>query len=97
MAIVELQKVGERARRQFSGTSSLTNAQLVERINEFVVNNTTGRFAGRFTVIPETYFTKADTARGYSWTMKIKIYAPNMKTVGTLSVESYRIEDLQAA
>jgi hypothetical protein len=94
MACVELEKVGERARRRFSGVSSLTNAQLVERVNRFVTENVTGRFDDRFTIIPDAYFTKADIARGYSWTLAIKIYAPNMKTVMTLSIESYRIEDL---
>ena len=94
MACVELEKVGERARRRFSGVSSLTNAQLVERVNRFVTESVTGRFDDRFTIIPAAYFTKADIARGYSWTLPIKIYAPNMKTVMTLSIESYRIEDL---
>lgn len=95
MACVECEKVGERARRRFSGTSSLTNAQLVERVNKFVDENTTGRFDGRFIIKPDAYFTQADIARGFSWTLPIKVYAPNMKTVATLSIQAYRIEDLQ--
>jgi hypothetical protein len=93
-AIVELEKVGERARRQFSGVTTLTNAQLIERLNEFVIANTVGRFDGRFVIRSNAHITVADLARGYSWTLAIQIYAPNMKTVGTLSIESYRIEDL---
>ena len=96
MACVELQKVGERARRQFSGSSSLSNGQLVERVNQFVVDNTIGRFDDRFVVEPDAYFTAADLARGYSWTLRIKLYAPNMKTVMTLSIEAYRLDDLAA-
>jgi hypothetical protein len=95
MACVELEKVGDRARREFSGVSSLTNAQLIERVNRFVTENTTGRFDGRFVIVPAAYFTEADIARGYSWTLPIKIYAPNMKTVQTLTIQAYRIEDLQ--
>lgn len=94
MAIIELQKVGDRARRKFSGVSSLSNAQLVERVNQFVTDNTIGRFDNRFVIVPETYFTEADLASGYRWSLRIKIYGPNMKTVMSLSVESYRIEDL---
>lgn len=94
MACVELEKVGMRAHKRFSGVSSLTNAQLIERVNKYVVDNTVGRFDNRFVITPEAYFTQADIARGYSWTLPIKIYAPNMKTVMTLSIESYRIEDL---
>lgn len=95
MACVELEKVGDRARRQFSGADDLTNEQLVERVNEFITQNTTGRFDDRYVIIPDTYFTAADQARGYSWSTKIKLYSPSMKTVGTLSIEAYRIEDLQ--
>jgi hypothetical protein len=97
MACVECEKVGERARRQFSGVSSLTNAQLVEKVNDFIIENTLGRFDGRFVIKPVTYFTAADVARGYSWTTNIQIYAPNMKTVMTLTIQSYRISDLPAA
>lgn len=94
MACVELEKVGDRARRQFSGTSKLSNGQVIERVNQFVVDNTTNRFDGRFVIKPETYFTAADVARGFSWALKIKIYAPNMKTVQTLTIEAHRIEEL---
>lgn len=96
MACVELQKVGDRARRQFSGVSSLTNGQLIERVNQFVVDNTLSRFDDRFVIEPEAYFTAADLAAGYRWSLRIKLYAPNMKTVMTLSIEAYRIDDLAA-
>ena len=96
MACVELEKVGERVRRQYSGASDLTNAQLVERVNQAVIDQTLGRFDDRFIIQPDAYFTAADLARGYSWTLRIKIYAPNMKTVMTLSLEAYRIDDLAA-
>lgn len=94
MACVELEKVGERARRRFSGVSSLTNGQLVERVNAFVTENTIDRFDGRFVVVPDAYFTAADIARGYSWALNIKLYAPSMKTVMTLAIQSYRISDI---
>ena len=96
MACVELQKVGERAWRQFSGVSSLTNAQLKERVEEFVNGAVIGRFDDRFVIVPEVYFTDADLQRGFSWSLRIKLYAPNMKTVMTMSVQANRIDDLAA-
>lgn len=96
MACIELQKVGERAWREFSGTSTLTNLQLKERVEEFVSDNVNGRFDDNFVIIPEAYFTDSDLQRGYSWSLRIKIYAPNMKTVMTLSVQANRLDDLQA-
>ena len=96
MACVELEKVGERARRRFSGESSLTDAQLLANVNTFVNQNTTGRFDGRFVIRPNAYLTAADVARGFSWSLAIKIYAPNMRTVMSLAIQSYRIGDLSA-
>lgn len=95
MACVELQKVGERAWRSFTGSSDLTNGQLIERVNQFVVDNTVGRFDDRFVIVPDAYISKADEQRGYSWSLRIKIYAPNMKTVMSLFIEAYRISDLE--
>ena len=97
MACVELQKVGERSWRQFTGSANLTNAQLVDRVNNFITENTIGRFDDRFVIQPDAYFTDADLARGYSWTLRIRIYAPNMKTVATLSLEARRIDELGLA
>lgn len=94
MAVVELQKVGDRAHRRFSGVSSLSNGQLIERVNKFVDENTTNRFDNRFVIKPNAYYTQADIARGYSWTLEINIYGPNMKTVQTVYVASRRLSDL---
>jgi hypothetical protein len=93
MACVELQKVGERTHRHFSGSTSLTNAQLIERVNADVVNQTIGRFANLFQVVPAAYISGGDEARGYSWTLPIKLYANGMKTVMSLSIETYRMSD----
>lgn len=97
LGCVELEKVGQRARRAFSGNTQLTNAQLVSRVNQFVKDNTNQRFDGRFVIVPDCYFTAADLARGFSWSLNIKLYANNMKTVQTLQISAYRMEDLPAA
>lgn len=93
MACVELQKVGARAWRRFSGTANLTNAQLADRVANFIRENTVGRFDDRFVIEPEVYFTAADIARGYSWSTRIRIRAANMKTVQTLSLEARRLDE----
>jgi hypothetical protein len=93
MAICQLNKVAHAAWREFTGVSNLTNAQLAERVNGFVVRRTTGRFDNRFRIVPDAFFTDYDLLRGYSWTLPIKIYAPNMKTVMTTYVQAYRIDN----
>lgn len=95
MGCVELEKVGDRIRRKFSGNSKLSPNQLVDRVNKEAVKQTNQRFDGRFTIIPKTYFTDADAARGYSWTLMLQIYANNMPTVETLIIQANRSTDLQ--
>lgn len=97
MACIEIQKVGERVHRHFTGSVSLTDAQLVDRVNKKVEELTVGRFANMFKIVPAAYLTDADVARGFSWTLPIKLYANNMKTVQTLSIEARRMSDLDAA
>ena len=94
MAICELNKVAHAAWREFTGVSNLTPSQLVERVNNFVTTNTQNRFDSRFVIQPDANLTEMDRLRGYSWTLPIKIYANNMRTVMTTYVQAYRMDDL---
>lgn len=94
MAICELNKIAHAAWREFTGVSNLTPAQLVERVNNFVIGRTQNRFDSRFVIQPDANLTEMDRLRGFSWTLPIKIYAQNMRTVMTTYVQAYRMEDL---
>ena len=94
IAICELNKVAHAAWREFTGVSNLTPAQLVERVNNFVIARTQNRFDARFVIQPDANLTEMDRLRGFSWTLPIKIYAQNMRTVMTTYVQAYRMEDL---
>ena len=93
MAICELNKVAERAWRYYSGTSYLTAGQLAVRIDNFIREAVNGKFDSRFVIEPETYYTDADKARGYSGTTRIKLYANNMFSVLTCYIQSFRMSD----
>lgn len=96
LACCELEFLGAKAWRRYTGSSGLTDAQITDRVNKYITDNVTGRFAGRFVIVADAQITDGDKKRGYSWTLPIKIYAPNMKTVETLRIEAYRIEDAPA-
>ena len=96
VAIAYLNKVSHAAWREFSGSISLTNAQLEEQVNTFVANQVKDKFDGKFVIVPNATVTELDNVRGYSWTLPVKIYANNMKTVMTTYVEAYRMSDLDA-
>jgi hypothetical protein len=90
----ELQKVGQRAWRAFTGNVHLKEPQLIKEVNKFVVNNTNGRFADLAVVIPKCTITNSDSKLGFAWTLPIQVYTNNSKTVMTLSVENYRMTQL---
>lgn len=91
MACVELEKIGHRVWREFSGAISLTDTQLIEKVNNSVNNRVNGKFAGLFKIVPAAYVSGGDATRGYSYTLPIKIFANNSKNVMTLSVQANRM------
>lgn len=96
VAISYLNKVEHAAWREFTGVMSLTDAQLEEQVNEFVAGLVKDKFDGLFVIVPDATVTELDALRGYSWTLNVKIYANNSKTVMTTSVSAYRRSDLEA-
>lgn len=94
VAISYLNKIEHAAWREFSGATDLTEAQLEERVNEFVIEKVKDKFDGQFVIVPDCQVTNLDSIRGYSWTLNIDIYANNMKTVMTAMVSARRMSDL---
>lgn len=94
MCCVEMQKVAERVWRLFSGSVSLEDPVLFDRVNRAVEERSVGRFAGLFKIVPAAYKTEADQARGYSYTLPISIYGNVMSTVATVELKAYRLSDL---
>lgn len=94
VAVSYLNKIAHSAWREFTGTISLSNAQLEERVNSFVTDILKDAFDGKFVVVPAAKVTEEDALRGFSWTLPIKIYANNMVTVMATSVEAYRMDAL---
>jgi hypothetical protein len=96
-ACAQLVSLGEKVHRDFTGRSDLTKEQLVERINAAYMAAVKDKFDNRFTIIVSTEFTADDDLRGYSWTTKVKLGASPMRSVQSLTIESYRAEDLANA
>lgn len=95
---IDLEKVAQRAYRDLTGISGkMTQAQFIMRSNQLILDRVEGRYDGRVTVRPDTYFTAADEQRGYSWRTDIHMYGENMRTVGTYTVVAHRSSDLELA
>ena len=95
IAVCELEKVCERVWRELTGIQTLTVAQFIERSDELITKKVANRFDDKFIIVPETYLTEGDEQRGFSWSCKVNMYAANMRTVGTYTIVSRRIEDYQ--
>ena len=91
MGICTLNTIGDEAFRNFTGSSNYTPAQLINNVNKFVNDRVNGIFAGRFVIVPNCQITSFDAVKGYSFTLPIKIYAPDMMTVMTTYIQAYNI------
>ena len=96
-ACVELTKVCIRVIRELMGDDKMTDELFIQtsnnRISQLVSE---GKFDNRFKIVPETFKTPADTANGFSWSVRAHLYANNMRTLGQLTIVVHRREELAA-
>ncbi len=90
-------KLNDAAWRTFTGATDLSNAELKEAVETFITDNLLDAFDKQLTVIPEVTITAGDDERGYSWHLKVKVYANNQKTVMVSHIEAHRASDLLGA
>lgn len=93
----ELNKIGQRIWREFSGSSTLTDDQFIDTVNARYNELIKDRFTNVFTIIPNAFISPDQKKRGYAWTLQVKVGAPNMKTVEELYLDVYRKDDLDSA
>lgn len=94
LIVAYCEKVVVQTWKQLTGRSDLTKEQFIERSNQLIAEGVRNRFDGRVVIEPDTYYTAADDARGYSWSCRVNVYANVMKTVGTYTIVTRRMEDL---
>lgn len=81
-----LNRIGELAWRVFTGDSRLTSLQYADRVDRFIEAQTKDCYDLRADITPRSYYTPADTRRGYSWHTDIEGLFDGMKTVETLTI-----------
>jgi len=94
VALSSATRIAADAWREFTGTSSLSNAQFISAVDAYLVKRFSGIYGGVVTVIPQTIITAEDEQRGYSWKVVNKLYAQNAKTKMVYATEIYRSSDL---
>ena len=91
---VDIVKVCRAVWTELVGITDLTDAQFIQRSNDKIAKAVAGKYDGRVTIVPRTYFTEADTKRGFSWSCDVDMYMGNLRTVGSFTVRANRLGDL---
>lgn len=96
IALCTVTKVAHKCWKYFSGTISLTENEFKAAVEDFLEKELAGRFGKIINTVPVCEITDDDRQRGYSWRMKIKLAANNMKTVCVYNTEVYRMGEENA-
>lgn len=97
-ACVELTKICTRVIRELQGDDKMTDELFMQTSNRRISELASeAKFDNRFKIVPETFKTPADTANGFSWSVRAHLYANNMRTLGQLTIVVHRREELDAA
>lgn len=94
MACCYIQKVHNRAWLTVVGNSSLTNAEVVNKVDNYITTHIQSSFDGRFRIQSETYFTPVDILHGYSFTTETSIYSTVTKHRATFKINTHRMSTL---
>ncbi len=90
MAVCQIWKYAVFGWQAVVGNQKLTKEQLISRSNEVIIDNISGKFDDRFDIGVDTFLTKADEVRGYSWSCNITVKSNVMPTVGTYTIYAER-------
>ncbi len=81
-----LNRLGELAWRMFTGDSRKTADEYTTDVDRFLEDQVKDRYNGRADITPTSYYTPADTQRGYSWHTDIEGLFDGMKTTEVLTI-----------
>lgn len=86
-----LNKIARLTWAMTTGDNQKGEAEIIEAINDIIIRETYGKFDNRYQITVDTEFTRADRARGYSWSTFIHLYASTAKTVATYKITANRM------
>jgi len=94
LAITITNKVAAAAFRKFTGDTSDTPPEFIDKVETWMNNQLDGKFAYIIETNVKAMITNFDERRGYSWTVASKLYGNVMKTVMTHYIEAWNKEDM---
>lgn len=94
IAATYIQRCGEQTWRELVGNGLLGTNKFLEESNRKINDKTANRFDGRFTIVPDTFYTQNDERRGFSWSTIVRLYADPTTLVNSFTIKAYRRADL---
>jgi len=94
LIMVDVLKKSYTVHRRLTGNGTMEDGAFLAASDTLMSELVEGIYDGRVQVKPKAEYTKADEARGYSWTQNNRVYAKGMKTVSTVNVIAKRYSDL---
>jgi hypothetical protein len=94
---IDLEKVCNQSWAELTGNAKLTSDQFIERSDELIKDKVKNKYDGRVVIVPRTFISAGDTARGYSYSCEVTMYANTMKTVAQFTIVARRRDDLTTA
>jgi len=82
----DIEKQSERVWYELTGNDKDSPAVFIKKSNDRLIELTDGKYDNRVKITPNTYYTPADSARGYSWTQDITVEGNVMKTVASINI-----------
>lgn len=78
---------------ELTGRNDLSNAQLIEKSDQLILQWVANKYDNLVEIIPRTNLTPADLARNFSWSTEVTIRANGMKTVNQATIITQRREE----
>lgn len=95
MAASTLTKVNAEAWRRFTGTTSYSDGEFTNLVEEWLRARTADIFADIFKVGHDVFLTETDKLRGYSWQQQSTLYSENLRTKAVFTLIAQRKSALE--
>jgi hypothetical protein len=90
VAVTYIHKVAYEAQRRYSGNTAMSDAELLAKVDAFMMSKLADAFADMFTVKVKSTLSDFDKVSGFSWTTNVELYANTMRTVMVFSIDALR-------
>lgn len=91
MVCAALERQFFKAWAMHSGATTLSDEELIEKTNKYLIDKVAGRYAG-IKISPTVLINRADSVNGYSWHIQFDVHCPASRNRMTHTIVAHRNE-----